>query len=43
MKDIFIKDTYEKKAPIKKGGLKKSAAILDEKSIENKKFNKEMN
>jgi lipopolysaccharide export system protein LptA len=43
MEDIFIKDTDEKKAPIKKGGLKKSAAILDEKSIENKKFNKEMN
>jgi lipopolysaccharide export system protein LptA len=43
MEDIFIKDTDEKKAPIKKGGLKKSAAILDEKSIENKKFNKNMN
>jgi lipopolysaccharide export system protein LptA len=43
MEDIFIKDTDEKKAPIKKGGLKKSAAILDEKSIENKKSKKEMN
>ncbi len=43
MEDIFIKDTDEKKAPIKKGGLKKSAAILDEKSIENKKPKKEMN
>jgi lipopolysaccharide export system protein LptA len=43
MEDIFIKDTDEKKAPIKKGSLKKSAAILDEKSIENKKFNKNMN
>ena len=43
MEDIFIKDTDEKKAPIKKGGLKKSAVILDEKSIENKKSKKEMN
>jgi hypothetical protein len=43
MEDIFIKDTDEKKAPIKKGSLKKSAAILDEKSVENKKFNKNMN
>lgn len=43
MEDIFIKDTDEKKAPIKKGGLKKSAAILDEKSIENKKSKKEIN
>ena len=43
MEDIFIRDTDEKKAPIKKAGLKKSAAILDEKSIENKKFKKEMN
>ena len=43
MEDIFIRDTDEKKAPIKKGGLKKSAAILDEKSIENKKSKKEIN
>ena len=43
MEDIFINDTDEKKAPIKKGGLKKSAVILDEKSIENKKSKKEMN
>ena len=43
MEDIFIRDTDEKKAPIKKGGLKKSAAILDEKSIENKKSKKLIN
>ena len=43
MEDIFIKDTDKKKAPIKNVGLKKSAAILDEKSIENKKSKKEIN